>query len=179
MFPLSLPPCVIHLNSNMFTFCLPVNACYLGSWEIIRPGHWTKPLISHSSYTPSKDTNQLQINYSCLQNKRGDGRVKHIPSEACLFQSQALFLTFHPVTPHLQQSFKLPLWTHVWLFWIKLWYVNLLVGWGRYTCRRRGTTLVSSPHRTSWWASSMARIRVVPGIICWGQISRRQGDFLP
>ena len=60
---------------------------------------------------------------------------------------------------------------------MKLWYESLLVGWEQYTCRSRGTTLVSSPHRTSWWASSMARIRVVPGMICWGQPSRRQGDF--
>ena len=29
-------------------------------------------------------------------------------------------------------------------------------------CSSRGTTLVSSPHLTSGWASSMARINVVP-----------------
>ena len=31
-----------------------------------------------------------------------------------------------------------------------------------WTCKRRGTTRVSSPQRTSLWASSIARIRVVP-----------------
>ena len=57
---LCLPPSVIQLNSNVFF--LSASQCqlsYLRSWEIIRPCHWTKPLISHSSYTPSKDT----INY--------------------------------------------------------------------------------------------------------------------
>ena len=39
-----------------------------------------------------------------LQYERGDSRVKDISSKTSFLQPQALLLTFHPMTPHLQKK---------------------------------------------------------------------------